>query len=377
MVEFDLRTAIRLSSAMIGMMSIVLFLLRNSYPPSVRGLTHWASALAQLFVGYILLSMRNIFPDFVSIFVANLCLVFGVAFFYFGTRRHLGLKVNRGLWMGFGASCVIAIYFVPSIAANYALRATIIAFFIAIMMSLHAAVLFRHGEPAFAYRYTGTVIGIIAVICVARLMTYLFGEADKHLYEHSLGQALYLSTSIYGSVLAGVGFTLMASFQVRRELEHQARHDSMTGCLTRRAWFEICEQEMDRSVRNGRPMTVLMMDIDHFKKINDKFGHQAGDRAIINFVKNATTALRRADNLGRYGGEEFVALLPETDAEQARVVAERIRSMVESATDEPRCTVSVGIASNSVKLSVDGLLALADEAMYCAKRDGRNRVVTA
>ena len=190
-------------------------------------------------------------------------------------------------------------------------------------------------------------------------------------------QIFYVSAFVYGVVLAGLGFTLMASTRVRKELEHLASHDSLTGCMTRRAWLEICEQEMDRSVRSGRQMTVLMMDIDHFKMINDKFGHQVGDRVIVSFVTQATIALRRADSLGRYGGEEFVALLPETDAEQALIVAERIRAAVETSTDKPECTVSIGVATNNVKLSVDGLLALADEAMYRAKQSGRNRVVTA
>ena len=114
---------------------------------------------------------------------------------------------------------------------------------------------------------------------------------------------------------------LMASDRLHDELEHLARHDALTGCLGRRAWLDICNQEMDRSIRSGRQMAVLMMDIDHFKKINDNYGHQIGDRVIVDFVKHATGALRRADSLGRYGGEEFVALLPETGSAQALIVA--------------------------------------------------------
>ena len=114
--------------------------------------------------------------------------------------------------------------------------------------------------------------------------------------------------------------------------------------------------------------------IDHFKKINDNYGHQIGDRVIVDFVKHATGALRRADSLGRYGGEEFVALLPETGSAQALIVAERLRSAVELASGNPSCTVSVGVATSDVNLSVDGLLARADRAMYQAKNGGRNRV---
>lgn len=376
MTDFDLRTAMRLSSLLIGMLSIVLFLLRNSYPPYVRGITLWASALVTMFVAAALLSARGTVPDFLSIFVANTLLMAGLTLLYFGSRQHFDLAVNPRNWIVFGSLCSAAIAFMPSFSTVYQARASVMALFIACALLLHARIILKHGGATFAYRYTAVIIGTAGLICVFRLISYLFDRSDTHLYEQSLAQIFYVSAFIYGIVLAGLGFTLMASTRVRKELEHLASHDSLTGCLTRRAWLEICEQEMDRSVRSGRQMTILMMDIDHFKKINDNYGHQVGDKVIVSVVTHAITALRRADSLGRYGGEEFVALLPETGAEQARVVAERIRSAVEKSADEPGCTVSIGIATNNVKLSVDGLLALADEAMYRAKREGRNRLET-
>jgi diguanylate cyclase (GGDEF)-like protein len=377
LTDFDLRTAMRLSSILIGMLSIVLFLLRNSYPPYVRGLTLWASALATIFVAAALLSARGSLPDFFSLFVANSLLMVGFTLLYFGSRQHFNLRVNPRSWIIFGALCMAAIASLPLVTTVYQARAAVMATFLSFALLLHARIIFKHGDKTFAYRYTGVIIGVCGLVCVYRLVSYFFDRTDTHLYEQSLSQIFYVSAFVYGVVLAGLGFTLMASNRVRKELEHLASHDSLTGCLTRRAWLDICGQEMDRSVRTGRQMTILMLDIDHFKLINDKFGHQAGDRVIVSFVNKAVNALRRADSLGRYGGEEFVALLPETDADQALVVAERIRSAVETASDKPNCTVSIGVASNNVKLSVDGLLALADEAMYRAKRDGRNRVVTA
>lgn len=377
MTDFDLRTAIRLCSLLIGMMSIVLFLLRNSYPPYVRGVTQWASALGILCFSSALLATRGVLPDFMTVFVANCLHMIGLTILYFGSRRHFNLSVAPRNWIIFGSLCAVAIGTVPMVSSSYTLRASVITLFIAVNLVLHARVIYKHGDATFAYRFTALVIASEAAISSLRVISYLFDRTESHLFDNSLGQAIYVSSFIYGSVLAALGFTLMASTRVRKELEHLASHDSLTGCLTRRAWLEICEQEMDRSVRSGRQMTLLMMDIDHFKKINDTFGHQVGDRVIVSVIKHASTALRRADSLGRYGGEEFVALLPETGAEQALVVAERIRSAIEKSGDEPGCTVSIGVATNNVKLSVDGLLALADEAMYRAKSNGRNRVETA
>ena len=123
-------------------------------------------------------------------------------------------------------------------------------------------------------------------------------------------------------------------------------------------------------------MSILLIDIDHFKVINDSFGHQAGDRVLVQFVSGVSTLLRRADVIGRLGGEEFVVLLPETPTEVARAVAERIRAKVRELDSPGQFTVSIGVATNLPDTdSVDSLMARADRAMYKAKEQGRDQVV--
>jgi diguanylate cyclase (GGDEF)-like protein len=126
-------------------------------------------------------------------------------------------------------------------------------------------------------------------------------------------------------------------------------------------------------------MVVLMLDIDHFKTINDTHGHQMGDRVLVDFVNRITPLLRRPDQLGRFGGEEFVVLLPETTQEEALVVAERIRIRVGlPMNDLPAISVSIGMTSNRPdEADLDALLARADKALYKAKETGRNRIVAA
>ncbi len=111
-----------------------------------------------------------------------------------------------------------------------------------------------------------------------------------------------------------------------------AGHDSLTGALTRRALIEACDLELERSRRNHQSMSLLMIDLDHFKAINDTHGHPVGDRVLVDFVARVKSLLRLPDRLGRFGGEEFVALLPETSLDEARVVAERLRATIESNT---------------------------------------------
>jgi diguanylate cyclase (GGDEF)-like protein len=157
--------------------------------------------------------------------------------------------------------------------------------------------------------------------------------------------------------------------------------DPLTGLLNRRYFNELSEKEAARSRRHDLVFAVLMLDIDHFKRINDTFGHPVGDVAIKALAQVCNKALRPHDILARYGGEEFILTLPHTDEEGARVVAERIRQTVEeielaTPTGPVRFTVSIGISIYKKDLPFEQLVGRADEALYKAKEAGRNRVVS-
>jgi len=165
------------------------------------------------------------------------------------------------------------------------------------------------------------------------------------------------------------------------QLEQLATFDAMTGLFNRRHFLALAEAEWDRFQRYHRSLTMLMLDIDHFKRVNDRYGHAVGDE-VIRFVANACRESKRSPDLvGRMGGEEFAILLPETDLVQAGVVAERIRSKVASQTiahprGSFRITVSIGMAPAALSMSgIHALMHAAGRALYRAKEMGRNRVV--
>ncbi|MDP3519385.1 MAG: diguanylate cyclase [Hydrogenophaga sp.] len=170
-----------------------------------------------------------------------------------------------------------------------------------------------------------------------------------------------------------------------RELELLSTTDPLTGARNRRFLMDQTALEIARAQRYGHPLSCLLFDIDHFKRVNDSHGHDVGDRVLISMCLAVQTMLRPADTLARYGGEEFVVLLPDTDAEQARYAAERIRSAMQDmpvsapGLEAPlRITVSVGVATLSVlQADADALFKAADTAMYRAKEGGRNRVEVA
>ena len=179
---------------------------------------------------------------------------------------------------------------------------------------------------------------------------------------------------------AATATTAIQNAQLHAEVQKQAITDTLTGVYNRRGLFELGRREVERAHRFHRPLAAMLLDIDLFKNINDEHGHLTGDRVLANFSGRCFQELRQIDLLGRYGGDEFVALLPETDLESARLVAERIRSIVEKAffaygTSPVSVTTSVGVAEMDEKCAdLESLIACADQALYAAKQSGRNCV---
>jgi diguanylate cyclase (GGDEF)-like protein/PAS domain S-box-containing protein len=168
---------------------------------------------------------------------------------------------------------------------------------------------------------------------------------------------------------------------LERELEHRAHTDVLTGLSNRRHFYELAEQEFTRAKRYGTPLAVLMLDIDHFKQINDKYGHHIGDTVLRKLSEVCLKTLRENDIIGRLGGEEFAILLPEAEGERAMEVAERLRlaaANVRMALEREghfRFFVSIGVTSMVVTDDdFDSILKRADAALYTAKKAGRNRV---
>jgi two-component system, cell cycle response regulator len=167
-----------------------------------------------------------------------------------------------------------------------------------------------------------------------------------------------------------------------------AMHDELTGLWNRRAFYTHAQSELERSERMVHALSILLLDIDHFKLVNDRYGHLVGDRALIMLAETITKNLRSYDRAGRWGGEEFIILLPETSLNEAVEIAERLRIQVMNARlpvhvedqdnfdDELGIEISLGVATLNLgsAVSLDQLFDAADEMLYLAKRQGRNRV---
>lgn len=168
--------------------------------------------------------------------------------------------------------------------------------------------------------------------------------------------------------------------QLFKEMEQLAITDCLTGLFNRRFFFAFTENEIERSRRYNKNLSIIMMDIDHFKEVNDRFGHQIGDQVLKEIADICLSILRKVDVMCRYGGEEFTILLPETEEADAAHAAERICTAISSARlktekGDVSVTVSIGVVEmNKSYSSLEKLLAAADQALYTAKETGRNRV---
>lgn len=218
-------------------------------------------------------------------------------------------------------------------------------------------------------------------LVVMGLTTYqLMGTPEVTVVDRLGGwapQALLIANLATVGVLFAVILRRLEGVSQRLEISYrrQAHHDALTGVFNRRAVLHEIEFALD----NARPFALLMIDIDHFKTINDRYGHKLGDRALCHLVECLRVSLRDEDTLGRYGGEEFVTVLHGKSHGEALCAAERLAATVRETpyaleSGALHMTISIGVAVNGEAQDIDGLIALADRRLYQAKRDGRDRV---
>ncbi len=195
--------------------------------------------------------------------------------------------------------------------------------------------------------------------------------ADKIYYFVVTTSIIFKEKSYYSAV-----FSDITNEEIyRHELEHLSTTDSLTSIRNRHYFSQRVEDEIHRSQRYKTPFSLVMFDIDHFKKVNDDNGHDAGDRVLVEYTKLISTTLRDSDTFCRVGGEEFIVMLPHTIIENAIQIAEKLRVVVEIHEDRIPITISLGVVEYKLDESLNHFLKRVDVALYKAKDDGRNRVV--
>ncbi len=295
-------------------------------------------------------------------------------------RRFLGLadispRVDRAVG-NFSAVGLAAIGL--CVLAQWQAAAALVAFVFVLLFSVTMLALgllcVRRGETAARYFLAGAAVAM-AGFAVTALAVWKGLPFNDFLFHAAEG----------GLALEGTLLALALAYRMRRIQNAQAvaeqlsRTDPLTGLLNRRAFLELGEAAWSTAVRKERPLSVILLDLDHFKAINDGFGHEAGDKVLVAVSAVLDANCRRGDIAARWGGEEFIVLLPETDAAQARVLAERLLGDIRAARVHAnlqtlQLTASLGVADRMGQQSLQELIRDADRWMYLSKEGGRGRV---
>ena len=377
----DPRTFLLVANLLGMLCALVLWVQARSFPDDIEGLRDWALAVVLIGCASGLASMRGILPDGVAIVAASGMLLLGQLLLITGLQRYSGrVPAWRPTLDGIGAVLILIVWLTYG-SHNYQGRIFIMALAHIGFFAAGAVLAWRAAPTGFGSRFLSAFFLLGVAVAVWRIVTLSIAVAETDdIFDRNLIQQVYLGMFSLGVLGLSIGFILLANERLRVELEFMATRDPMTGAFNRRAFFSRAEVEWARTMRSRRPLAVITSDIDFFKKVNDTHGHHIGDLVIKDYAQRSAQMLRVPDILARFGGEEFVILLPDTGMTEAKKVAERIRREIETQRSKtlPSYTVSLGVAVAQGDVGqasdIEALLAEADAALYRAKHGGRNRV---
>ncbi len=371
-----LYTTVALTGLMGCLMSFVLFFLKRSYPKSIKGLDDWAIFPVLSFFASALYGMQGTWHHLISMALPNLLLVMTSIIQLRGTFKHFDKPVNTKLIHATLGIALILIVCLSGKDEYFSHRLIMMSGLTATMFGIQVKLLWGHRKDSFAAHFMLVTLFLLCAVMMVRVTSALMDPPPVGLFTYSPLQAIYLASYSFGVLLLSISAILLSSEQLRNEMAKLLKYDALTGALTRRSAFDYGEDELARSSRSGTVFSVLLMDLDHFKEINDKYGHQKGDAVLTEFVQRVEQVLRRPAVIGRYGGEEFIVLLPDTTKEKAVQVAERIQSHLRTSAARPQVTASIGVTSLSQTQgdTLDAMIGRADAALYAAKKNGRDQI---
>lgn len=376
-------------------MAIVCAVLRRSAGMERSGLTSWALGDLVVTLAVVLQAAHAYRPEWPLAALPELGLTAGLSMMVHGTRHFAG-KRGRGMLLGLlnlpGLAAVVihaaselggaAVERVPAdtlawlAVAAAAIQVLLLLEIVRVTLGL---VPLKRGTG----RLAALSLSILSLGCMvlagAEAWPVLLALMDGHAQPTA---ALFGSMTVwlvFGVMGLSVSFALMAHDRLRRIIERRARHDDLTDVLSRGAFWEELEFECKRAERLHKPLTVAFIDLDHFKAINDLYGHLAGDSVLRHFAGLLRKAASAETVIGRLGGEEFAIVMPDTNLETGRAVSVRLSAMVRatpcpSEPDPIAYTVSIGMAERQPGENADAVMRRSDRALYDAKQMGRNCV---
>lgn len=344
------------------------------------GLAQWALASLSGFAVLLMYQAREFLPELPAVLLTNFLLVMVAYLSWTGSLAYVGKAPPPRYWVVSGLMLFLLLmaYFTQW-QADVRMRVYVQSLAVAGLYALAVRVIAVGGLVRYPARYLfGLAMGGHAVFLVTVRLWQLLEQAALSNGKVVMPPLVALESMVFFIVLT-IGVVLLVIEHISQRLIVLAENDGLTNVFNRRAFLTVLEKACSQANRNGTPVALLAVDLDHFKRINDTWGHRAGDDVLRNFAKLAVANVRMEDVIGRLGGEEFGILLPAASLCDAREIAERIRQACEadavvSGGHLIRYTASIGVARYQVNEMPEVALHRADQAMYRAKNAGRNRV---
>ncbi len=348
---------------------------------SIYAVAWWGFADLLRAFSVMLFGMYGSVSDVISIDIANALLFTAFALTWTGARVFDHRRPLPILLFG-GAALWLVLCRIPSVAGSWDVRVLLSSGIITTYTWATAYEFWRGRSEPLVSRWPA--IFMLFAHGALYLLRTPFGAMLPWSTSNMVFQSVWMTVLSFEALLftISIAFILLAMAKERTEHRHKtaALIDPLTGVSNRRAFLQDGQAQLKRQATDPRPTAVMLLDLDNFKSINDRFGHAVGDQVLQMFAQIAGNCMRRIDLFGRLGGEEFAALLTDTSRERALAVAEQIRVLFAAATAEVEgrpvvATVSIGIViSYDAVLDISALLAQADHALYRAKDNGRNRI---
>lgn len=333
------------------------------------------AALGTLFygIGMLLTSFRGILSDTISIVAANYLVVLGAVIIYMAVCAFLNERFNLLIIAAAVIPVLLLLPYFTYVRIDFTARVILVGFGLSILIGTIAVrlLLLRDINFSFSARFLAFVSTIYTFVLVLRGVVFLIIPSDGLFSESPL--AILNSISLFiSSFLWSIGFLLMVSHRLQADLNELAMLDSLTRIANRRAMVAHLESEFSRFTRTNIDFSVLLVDVDHFKTVNDHYGHETGDQILRDVARLMKHALRKQDVIARWGGEEFLILLPGSTQVEAAEIGERLRLLIQHSKfnfngHEVSITVSIGVGNSASSKDVDHIYKCSDEALYKAK----------
>lgn len=325
-------------------------------------------------IGFFLNTLQGTLPDWISVVLSNFLLLQGPNLFQIAFSRFLGQSYSKKNIFGLSvATLAVLIYFTFKF---YDVGARIIgaSFFIGTSIFIAVSKLWsaRNKPYKFSIWLTMIPLAVYGLFLYIRIPATIINPPESNFSNTPFQTATYLILFVI-SFLWTLGFILMVSQRLQADLTDLATTDALTRIPNRHATQLFFEKELSRIERYGGEFSILLIDLDNFKEINDTYGHAMGDSALVKSAGIFQSVVRKQDIVGRWGGEEFLMILPSTSMENAHILAERLRLQIAETTFNNKekkilhLTISIGIAHSNLANSVDAILKKADDALYVAK----------